>query len=249
MIANEINSQTRAFKCHACGKGITFKDPETLMMWAEWQNIGGDLSKLNCDSEECITNCKTFANIQPLQQRDTMWKENVAHYEYQKLQPPQPLQNIEQTQLKQQASPEDIERNKICFQNWQNRLLNKNITSTVDLNHQLIISIGNNKSIISVYCASLSLRRKRPSYEPQWVYVNKETYEKYHADIYLGYNPSTLQPEGFAMRGQLFLTEPPGKPGVWVYGITREALDRNIDKLFDLDYLWKNSQLEPISYV
>ena len=51
------------------------------------------------------------------------------------------------------------------------------------------------------------------------------------------------------MRGQLFLTEPPGKPGVWVYGITREVLDRNIDKLFDLDYLWKNSQLEPISYV
>ena len=29
MIANEINSQTRAFKCHACGKGITFKDPDS----------------------------------------------------------------------------------------------------------------------------------------------------------------------------------------------------------------------------
>ena len=72
MIANGINSQTRAFKCHACGKDITFKNPETLMMWVEWQNIGGDMSKLNCGSEECITNCETFANIQPLQQRDTM---------------------------------------------------------------------------------------------------------------------------------------------------------------------------------
>lgn len=160
-------------------------------------------------------------------------------------QPPQPLQNIEQPQPKQQASPEDIERHKICFQDCQNRLLNKTIISTVDLNHQLIIPIGNNKSIISVHCPSLG-RHKIPNYhyEPRWLYVNRETYEKYHADTYLSYDPFTLQPEGFATRGQLFLTHPSGKPDVWVYGIKREALDRNIDQLFDLNYLLKNSQLE-----
>ena len=50
---------------------------------------------------------------------------NGCNHQTIQLQPPQPLQNIKQTQPKQQTLPEDIERNKICFQNWQNRLLNK----------------------------------------------------------------------------------------------------------------------------
>ena len=246
MIANGINSQTRAFKCHACGSDITPKNLETLMMWVEWQNIGGDTSKLNCDSEECITNCKTFANIQPLQQRDTMWKENVTYHEYQRLQPPQPPQNIKQTQPKQQASPENIERTKKCVQNFQYQLSNiSNKNITVEFNRLIIPIHYNNindyKSIISVHCPSLQTHK--------WLLVDKETFEKRHADIYLGYDPSTLQPEGFAMRNHLFLTELLDKSGARLYGITRKKLDRNIGKLFDLNYLFQNSQLELISYV
>ena len=165
----------------------------------------------------------------------------------------QSLQNIEQTQPKQQASPEDIERNKICVQDWQNQLSNKKILHNVETN-RLIIRIQHNtniyKSIISIYCPSPG-RYKIPNhhYEPQWLYVNRETFKKYHTDIYLSYNPFTLQPEGFALRGQLFLTQPPHKPDVGIYGIKREALDPNIDKLFDLNYLFKNSQPESIHYV
>ena len=165
------------------------------------------------------------------------------------LQPPQPLQNIEQPQPKQQASPENIERNKICVQDWQNRLSNKKILHDIEANHnhRLIIRIQDNtniyKCIISVHCPSLPTHK--------WLLVGRETYEKLHADIYLGYDPSTLQPEGFAMRNQLSLTyEVLDKFGAPLYGIEREALDRDIDKLFDLNYLLKNSQLElPISYV
>ena len=183
--------------------------------------------------------------IQSLQQHNTMWDDLRTHYERQ---PPQPLQNIKPTQPKQQASPEDIERTKICVQNWHDQLSNKKIFHDIEAN-RLIIRIRDNtnniyKSTISVYCASLSLKRKKPNYEPQWVYVDKEIYEKYHADIYLSCDPFTLQPEGFAMRDQLLLTKPSGKPDVCVYGIMRAELDRNIDQLFDLNYLLKNSQLE-----
>lgn len=162
-------------------------------------------------------------------------------------QPPQPPQNIEQPQLKQQVPPEDIERNQSCVQDWHKKLKNKKIFHDIEVNRSIIRILDNTniyKSIISVYCASLSLRRKIPNYEPQWVYIDKETYEKYHADIYLSYDPSKLQPEGFAMRGQLFLTSPRGKPDVRVYGIMRAELDSNIDQLFNLNYLLKNSQLE-----
>ncbi len=191
--------------------------------------------------------------IQPLQHHNTMWDDLIAHYERQPPQPPQPLQNIKPTQPKQQASPEDIKRNQFCVQDCQKQYSNKEIRVHSVETNRLIIRIQDNtniyKSIISVYCASLFLKRKKPHYEPQWVYVDKETYEKYHADIYLSYDPFTFQPEGFAMRGQLFLTEPFGRPGVWVYGIMRAELDRNIDQLFDLNYLLQNSQLESISYV
>ena len=169
----------------------------------------------------------------------------ASGHNHQTLQPP--LQNIGQTQPKQQASPEDKKRNQICVQNWHEQLSNKNIFHGIEVN-RLIIRISDNttniyKSIISVHCPS------QPTHK--WLLVSRETFEKRHADIYLGYDPSTLQPEGFAMRNQLFLTcEVLDKSGAPLYGITRKELDPNIDQLFDLNYLLKNSQLEPpISYV
>ena len=158
-------------------------------------------------------------------------------------QPPQPIQNIEQPQQKQQASPEDIERNQFCVKHWHNQNSNKNIIHSIEFN-RLIIPISydfnNYKSIISVHCPSVPTHK--------WLLVGRETYEKYHADIYLGYDPSTLQPEGFAMRNQLSLTcEVLDKSGAPLYGITRKELDPNIGKLFDLNYLLKNSQ--PIIFV
>ena len=165
-------------------------------------------------------------------------------YNSQTIQPPQPLQTIKLTQLKQQASPEDKKRTNKCVQNLQYQQSNKNIAHTVEANRLIIpIRCNNNiyKSIISVHCPSL------PTHE--WLLVGRETFEKRHADIYLGYDPSTLQPEGFAMRNQLFLTELLDKSGAPLYGITRKALDPNIGKLFDLNYLLRNSQLESISYV
>ena len=162
----------------------------------------------------------------------------------QQFQPPQPLQTIKRTQPKQQASPEDKKRTNKCVQNFQDQLSNKKIFHDVEFN-RLIIRITNNiniyKSTISVHCPSLPTHK--------WLYVSEETYKEHQADIYLGYNPSTLQPEGFAIRSHLFLTELLGKSGTLLYGITRKALDPNIGKLFDSNYLLRNSQLESISYV
>ena len=157
-------------------------------------------------------------------------------------QPPQPLQNIKQTQP--QASPEDIERTNERTLNFQNQLLKKNIVSTLECN-RLIIPIGIYKSIISVHCPSVERYKWLPG-------VCRETFEKYPADIYLCYYSDTPQPQGFAMRNQLFLTKAvPNKHeyGAPLYSIEREKLDRKISKLFDLDYLLRNSQPEPISYV
>lgn len=180
-----------------------------------------------------IANGYNSQTIQPLQQ----------------LQPPQPLQTIKSTQPKQQASPEDKKRTNKCVQNFQDQLLDKSIKiDTVEVNRLIILITNNNiniyKSTISVHCPSLPTHK--------WLCVSEETFEKCHADIYLGYNPSTLQPEGFALRNQLFLTtEVPNKHefGAPLYGIKRKALDPNIRKLFDLNYLLRNSQLESISYV
>ena len=83
------------------------------------------------------------------------------------------------------------------------------------------------------------------SYNPQWLFVKKETYDNYYADIYVGYNPFTLQPEGFAMRNQFVLMQ--CKRRVWVYGIQRIELYGNIDTLFDLDKL--QQLLLNVSYV
>lgn len=183
-----------------------------------------------------IANGYNSQTIQPLQQ----------------LQPPQSLQTIKPTQPKPQASPKDKERTNKCVQNWRNQLSNKKIVHSVEFN-RLIIPIQDNinnnyKSIISVHCQS------KPTHK--WLFVSRETFEKYHADIYLGYDPSTPQPqpEGFAMRKDLFLTEWRDEVGAPLYGIMRAELDPNIGKLFDLNYLLKNSQLEPtqlepISYV
>ena len=157
------------------------------------------------------------------------------------LQPPQPLQTIKPTQPKQPAaSPENIERTNKCTLNFQYLQLKKNIVSTLECN-RLTIPNGIYKSIISVHCPS------KPTHK--WLFVGKETFEKRHADIYLGYNPITLGPEGFALRDQLFLTEFLDKSGAPLYGIKRKELDPDIDRLFDLNYLLRNLQHEPISYV
>ena len=162
----------------------------------------------------------------------------------------QQIQQILQTQHQfeqQQPTQEDRERTQRCTEDFRNKLLSKNIISNRKCN-RLIIPYGGLNFRLSVHCPSPG-RYVIPNqlYEPQWLYVNRETCDNYYADIYVGYNPFTLQPEGFVMRGELSLTEPPGKPGVWVYGIKRVELGNRIDTLFDLEKL--QQLLSNISYV
>ena len=159
------------------------------------------------------------------------------------------MQQILQTQQQleqQQPAQEDIERTQRCTEDFQNKLLNKNITSTREYN-RLIILYGSLKFTLSVHCPSSGwyVIPDRP-YSPKWLFVRKETYDNYYADIYVGYDPFTLQPNGFAMRNQLILMQ--CKRRVWVYGIQRIRLYRDIDPLFNLDALERLLFLN-VSYV
>ena len=161
----------------------------------------------------------------------------------------QQIQQILQTQHQleqQQPTQEDKERTQRRTEDLQNKFLNKNINSTRECN-RLIIPYGPLNFTLSVHCPSPG-RYVIPDqpYNPQWLFVKKETYDNYSADIYVGYDPSTLQPEGFAMRDQFRLMQ--CKRRVWVYGIQRIELDPNIDTLFDLDKL-RQLLLLNVSYV
>ena len=146
--------------------------------------------------------------------------------------------HYKKTQNQQKASQEDIERNLTCVQDLHQRLSQLNIIfKRGKLDHQLIIPVPICNTnyilnyIISVHCPSLARYK--------WLYVTRETFENNPADIYLGYDPSTRQPEGFAPRDQLFRRQPPGRD-VWVYGIEREKLEKLDPKLNQLfGYLLK----------
>ena len=158
----------------------------------------------------------------------------------------QSLQQVQQQLEQQQPTQKDTKRTEHCTEDFQNKLLNKNIISDRECN-RLIIPYSRLKIRLSIHCPSQGwfVIPNRP-YNPQWLYVKKKTYDNYYADIYVGYNPFTLQPEGFSMRDRLVLME--CKPWVWVYGIQRIELDNNIDTLFDLDKL-RQLWLSNIKYV
>lgn len=158
----------------------------------------------------------------------------TSGYNYQTI---RSVQQVQQ-QIEQQPTQEDIKRTLHCTEDFQNKLLNKNIISDRECN-RLIIPYYPFKIILAVHCP-----RPNQFYIPQHLFVDKETYENHYADIYVGYDPSTLQSEGFAIRSQLVLMR--CKPFVWVYGIQRIELDNNLDTLFDLNKL---QQLSNISYV
>ena len=161
-------------------------------------------------------------------------------YNYQIIQSTQQVQ--QQQQLEQQPTPEDIKLTRHCTKDFQNKLLNTNIISDRECN-RLIIPYGHLKIKVAVHCP-----RPNQSYIPQYLFVDQKTYEEYYADIYVGYDPFTPQPQpdGFAMRSELVLMQ--CKPLVWVYGIQRIELDNNLDTLFNLDKLQQLS-LSNISYV
>ena len=158
----------------------------------------------------------------------------------------QQIQQILQTQHQfeqQQPTQEDRERTQRCTEDFQNKLLNKSLIS----NRKCKIDNPILNFRLSVHCPSRGWYViPNHSYNPQWLFVKKETYDNYYADIYVGYNPFTLQPEGFAMRNQFVLMQ--CKRRVWVYGIQRIELDRNIDTLFNLDKL-RQLLLPNVSYV
>ena len=128
----------------------------------------------------------------------------------------------------------DKERTNECTADWAKRLTNK-IPNYRQIDNQFTIPIPDiynpnyiHTCIIAVHC---------PSKEGHnLLLVNKETYKNYPADIYLGYDPGTLEPQGFAMRDELSSTV-----GYNSYGIERVKLNRNINQLFDLTFLLKNT--------
>ena len=100
----------------------------------------------------------------------------------------QTIQQIQQ-QLDQQPTQEDKERTQRCTEDFQNKLLNKNIISTREYN-RLIIPYGVLNFRLSVHCPSPGWYViPDRTYNPKWLFVKKETYDNYYADIYVGYNP------------------------------------------------------------
>ena len=153
-------------------------------------------------------------------------------------QPTQSIQQAQQQLFEQRATRVDIKRTQHCTEDLEKKLLNKNIISSRECN-RLIIPYGHQKIRVSVHCP-------QPKLSHIHLFVGQKTYNAHFADIYVGYNPFTLQPEGFAIRHQLVPMQ--CKPGVWVYGRPRVALDKNRDTLFDLSKLQQLS-LSDIRYV
>ena len=183
----------------------------------------------------------------------------VNGYNPETIQPSQSLQP-----LQPEASPENKARVQKCVQHFHNLLLpnlpsnqlsKEGISFTLlkrpelkppnkfELTIQRYDHYTNNYCdktiIIPIHCPEKSTH--------QYLCVGtQEIFWKFPADFYVGYWPSTLelksfepQPQGFAMRDQF---DHNNKVGPWVWNIERKNLDTNIGQLFDLNYLWNNSQ-------
>lgn len=169
----------------------------------------------------------------------------------------QPIQTL-QPEASLGASPENIARTQKRVQHYHNLLLSNlpsyqlsnggvyfrssNIGPIHPNQFKLTIECQDHAThyyykyiIISIHCPSAESCRWLPP-------IEIETYKTDPADIYLCYFPFKLEPQGFALRDQLFQTLKINryKP---LYSIEREKLNTNTDQLFDLHYLWHNSQL------
>lgn len=184
----------------------------------------------------------------------------VDGYNFDPIQLPQSLQTL-QPEASVGASPENIEQNQKCVKHFHNLLPNpphqifingcvffrlSNIKLIYANQFELLIERQDNPNyyhyktiIISIYC------REKPT--NQYLCAGTEkVFKDFPADFYVSYCPSTLTPQGFAMRNQLDLNHNVRhryKPGKQIWNTELENLDTNINKLFDLHYLWHNSQL------